>query len=375
MEFDLRAHTILLTVAGSRAYGMNTPESDVDLRGVCIPPPRMYLGILGKFEQADSPSHMSAFCDTLTTEESAAVAKTKLEGSVYELKKFISLAADANPNNLDALFCDDEHVRICTGPGRKLRENRHLFLTARVNHTLRGYAGSQLKRIKSHRKWLLKPPAGKPQRADYGLPETGLIPKDKLEFALDFIKKKTDSWEADLSLVPSEADRLSIMERINNSLAEIMATTDSVWKSGARASGFSEEFTVAIERERAFRLAQDDWVKYSNWKRNRNPERAAMEAQFGYDLKHASHLYRLATMAKEVLLTGQLHVNRKGIDADFILSIRRGAWTYEQLLEWFEKIDEQCLELYNERKYTVPHHPDMNKINDLCIEILKDNFE
>ncbi len=371
MEFDLRQHTVLLTVAGSRAYGINTPESDVDLRGVCTLPPDTYLGILGKFEQADSPEHMKPFMDLLTEEERDAATAKKLEGSVYELKKFISLAADANPNNLDVLFCDDEHIRICTNVGELLRKNRDLFLTARVNHTLRGYAGSQLKRIRSHRKWLLTPPPGKPQRSDFGLPETGLIPKEKLDFALDFIKKKTDSWETDLSLVPSEADRLSIMERITNSLAEIMATTDSVWKSGARASGFTEEFTVAIERERAFRLAQDDWTKYSNWKRNRNPERAAMEAKFGYDLKHASHLYRLAVMAKEVLLTGKLHVNRRGIDAEQILAIRNGAWTYDRLFEWFEEIDRECKQISDSHSYVVPHHPDMKKINQLCVSILR----
>ncbi len=36
-------HLIYRVVAGSRAYGLDTPESDTDTRGVCIPPAEMLL--------------------------------------------------------------------------------------------------------------------------------------------------------------------------------------------------------------------------------------------------------------------------------------------------------------------------------------------
>lgn len=38
MEFDIAHHTILLVISGSHAYGMARPESDIDVRGVAIPP-------------------------------------------------------------------------------------------------------------------------------------------------------------------------------------------------------------------------------------------------------------------------------------------------------------------------------------------------
>ena len=41
----LKNRTILLTRTGSHAYGTNTPESDEDYRGVCVPPPEYYLGL------------------------------------------------------------------------------------------------------------------------------------------------------------------------------------------------------------------------------------------------------------------------------------------------------------------------------------------
>ena len=50
MEFNLAEHTILLVLHGSHAYGMARPESDVDLRGIAIPPPEYFHGYLKHFE-------------------------------------------------------------------------------------------------------------------------------------------------------------------------------------------------------------------------------------------------------------------------------------------------------------------------------------
>lgn len=132
MEFDLIKHTVLLTVAGSRAYGLHTEESDIDIKGVAIPPKRYYYGYLFNFPQADKASHMEVFHDYFSDSEKAIIKKTKLEGSVYEISKFVKLAADANPNILDVLFCRDEEVKHQTEIGKVLRENRDLFISAKA---------------------------------------------------------------------------------------------------------------------------------------------------------------------------------------------------------------------------------------------------
>lgn len=51
MNFNLYNHTILLTLGGSRAYGIETLTSDWDYRGLCIPPLRSYF-VQPYFEQA-----------------------------------------------------------------------------------------------------------------------------------------------------------------------------------------------------------------------------------------------------------------------------------------------------------------------------------
>ncbi len=48
----LNDNTIYLTKHGSQAYGTNTPTSDLDVRGVCIPPIKTHnLGLLNNFHQ------------------------------------------------------------------------------------------------------------------------------------------------------------------------------------------------------------------------------------------------------------------------------------------------------------------------------------
>jgi len=374
MKFDLAAHTILLTISGSRAYGTHTQDSDVDVKGIAIPPVESYVGLNHNFEQADSPGTMNAFLTRLTEEEREISKREKLEGTVYELRKFLALAADANPNILEVLFCDDTHVRVATKDGQMLRDNRELFLTAKAKHTLSGYSAAQFKRLKAHRGYLLNPPKAQPTRAEFGLPQSSQLSKHQLETAFDIIKKRVDGWELDLGSIESDADRFAVMEKISESLSEILTATDSKWKCAARLSGFDESLVVTLDKERRYRAAQDDWARYTNWKKNRNPARAALEEKFGMDCKHASHLVRLMRNCKEVLLDGKLNVNRTNIDADELLAIRNGSWTYDRLAEFFETEDARCAEIYNNKLYKIPHHPDMRSIEALCVKMLTTKF-
>src|SRR5690606_6547687 len=72
------------------------------------------------------------------------------------------------------------------------------------------------------------------------------------------------------------------------------------------------------------------WDSYQTWKTHRNPARAELERQHGYDTKHAMHLIRLMRMGLEVLETGDLRVRRD--DADELSAIRDGAMSFDALL-------------------------------------------
>ena len=216
-------NTILLVRHGSRCYGTNTPESDTDIKGVCIAPVDNYLGLEAPFEQAEFKSE-----------------EHNTEGVVYELRKFLRLAAECNPNIIEILFVSDEDVLFITPLGQMLRDNRDMFLSKRARHTFAGYAQSQLKRIKGHRAWLLDPPKKRPERADFDLPELGIG--------------------------PSEMGALKSLEE--------------------KGHVFSENAVGLLQKEKAYFNALQHYKNYEGWKKSRNPARAALEAKCGYDCYH-----------------------------------------------------------------------------------------
>lgn len=139
-------HTILKVLWGSQAFGTAGPQSDTDVRGVCIPPARYLIG-LSHFDQAED-----AATDTV----------------IYSLAKFVTLALANNPNMLDILWADPRHVLHADAYGQALQAARSQFLSRRVAKTYAGYADDQMKRMETHYRWLHNPPDHQPSPHEYG---------------------------------------------------------------------------------------------------------------------------------------------------------------------------------------------------------------
>lgn len=326
--------TILYCKAGSHAYGTNLPTSDEDFRGIFIPSEDYYIGLL-KVEQEIS----------------------NIDGKdvvIYELKKYIQLAADCNPNILELLFCAQDDVLWETEEGKILRNNRENFLSKKARHTFSGYAMSQLKRIESHRRWLLNPPTHKPLRSEYGLPDKPTLNNSQLGAALSLMRAKIDSWDMDLEPL-SEAAKIEFGNRLAEILAEMqLSSTETKTIVAGRAIGFDENFLQLVKEEQAYESRLKEWKQYENWKENRNKDRSALEVLHGYDCKHGMHLVRLMRMCQEILETGTVSVKRS--DAKELLEIRNGAWSYDKLIGWAKEQDQLMNELYT--KSTLRHKPD-----------------
>jgi predicted nucleotidyltransferase len=245
---------------------------------------------------------------------------------IYSLKKFCKLAADSNPNIVEVLFGADEDILFINEFGERLRDFRDNFLSLKARYTFAGFAHSQLKRIRTHRAWLLNPPAEPPSRKDFGLPETMGVTKSEL-----------GAFEA-------------LLER--DMVAEI-----------------SKEALTLYTKEKAYKNMVTQWSQYQNWKATRNPKRAAMEEKFGLDCKHASHLIRLMRMCKEILETGKVVVKRP--DREELLFVKNGGRSYDSIVEEADTLDKQCDELYKTSK-VLPKSPDLVKIDKFVVQLTED---
>jgi hypothetical protein len=132
-------------------------------------------------------------------------------------------------------------------------------------------------------------------------------------------------------------------------------------------TGASDEFTSAMMRERQYKNARAQWTSYQNWKKTRNPKRAELESKHGFDCKHASHVARLYCQGKEILETGHLSVTLPADQREFVLHVRDGGMSFDELEEWFEKEG-----LVIDKSATVsrlPRAPDRVAANKLLTEL------
>lgn len=370
MRFDLRDHLILLTIGGSRAYGTNTPTSDLDVKGVCIPPVRVYrLGVLDSFEQADSPEHIRALIPLLSKEERGI---TPLEGVVYDLGKFCSLALKANPNILEVLFCEDSDIRFITPAGERLRSIKDSFLSKKARWSYEGYAYAQMKRIRQHRSWLLNPPAKEPSREDFGLPQEHSLLSDDEQHAFlwvlaEILREKIGYFRLSRTTREELEENLDLYATLQGGIPL------EVWPTIGQITGAPPHFIEAMMRERRYRSARKHWKSYLHWKEQRNPARAELERKCLYDSKHASHLVRLYIQGLEILQKGTLTVRLSGGERDFVLWVREGNMKFEDLEQWFEDYKEKVKAA--EEKSLIPHDPNRTIVNNLVMELQEEQLQ
>jgi len=172
MKFTYQGNTyklILFTLAGSRFYGTHfdgkgtdrehplKPEyiSDSDFRGVFCANPDTKVGLTGSIEQIEVKKGKDG---TVPKEQQELIKElNKKLGmnmpmdediALYEVRKFVSMAQEANPNIMDLLYADKESILYSNKKGRKLLKNRDIFLSKKTKYTFSGYAIAQLNRIR-----------------------------------------------------------------------------------------------------------------------------------------------------------------------------------------------------------------------------------
>jgi uncharacterized protein len=125
-RMNLFDRVIYRCVIGSQAYGLAGLDSDVDRRGIYLPPAKLHWSLFSVPEQLENEATQEAY---------------------WELQKFLVMALKANPNVLECLY--SPLVETATPLAEELLGLRSIFLSRMVYQTYNGYVMSQFKKMQA----------------------------------------------------------------------------------------------------------------------------------------------------------------------------------------------------------------------------------
>lgn len=330
-------------VAGSRAYGTDTPESDTDLRGVFILPKELFFG------------------STYTEQVSDATN----DETYYEIGRFIQLLGKNNPNLMEMLFVDEEMVRVCQPLFRDI--TAEMVLSKLCEHTFGGYAMTQVRKARGLNKKIVNPMEG-PR-------------KSILEFCYVVRgqgSKPLNKWLAEQSISQEQCGLVSIPHM--REVYGIYVSDQHPYRGIIRDPESTEIRLSSIPKSETaigwmsfnkdgYKRYCKDYREYKEWVENRNDARYRGNIEHGknYDSKNMMHTFRLLAMAKEIAEEGKVRVRRP--EVDFLMKIRHGEFDYDELVERAENEIGNIQSAF--KKSDLPDEPNLEALEEVLIGIRK----
>lgn len=335
---------LLECVSGSRAYGLHTPQSDTDLKGVFVLPKQKFYG-LEYTEQANNETNDEVY---------------------YELKRFVDLLVKNNPNILELLNTPADCIRQ-RHPLMDLLKPE-LFLSKLCRQTFAGYAQSQIKKAKGLNKKIVNP-VDKERKSIvdfcYVIHQQGSI-------ALPVWLGKKGLAQEDCGLVNITHMRDIYALFHNSQLSEgylkgVSSGMDANDVSLSSVEKGIEPLAIMSFNKDGYSKYCRDYREYWDWVEKRNDLRYENTIDHGknYDAKNMMHTFRLLNMAEEIAREGVVNVRRH--DRDFLLKIRSGAFSYEELVEVANEKIVQIEDFYE--KSSLPEEPDLVKAEEILVEM------
>lgn len=311
---ELGNNIILLTTGGSYAYGTDIHtcehESDFDVRGVCL---NTYEEIL-TMNCMDKPYE-----------------DKDLDLVIYPLKQIINLLINVNPNVIEMLGTKDEHLFIQSEEGKLIRDNKELFLSQKAYASFGGYAIQQLRRLQNAL-----------ARDEY--------PKEEKErHILGSIKKQMNTFEDRYRDLSEGNLNLYIDNSKYNNEKEILIDINLKEFPLRDIKGMLSEMNMVVK----------DYDKLNK----RNSKKDTLHLN-----KHSMHLVRLLLMGKEILEGKGINTYREK-DRNLLLDIRNGVYSYDEIFLMVDELEKDFEYAYENT--SLPKQVDMNKVNELTIEINK----
>lgn len=335
---------LLECISGSRAYGLHTPQSDTDLKGVFVLPKQKFYG-LEYTEQTNNETNDEVY---------------------YELKRFVDLLVKNNPNILELLNTPADCIRK-RHPLMDLLKPE-LFLSKLCRQTFAGYAQSQIKKAKGLNKKIVNP-VDKERKSIvdfcYVIHQQGSI-------ALSVWLEKKGFVQEDCGLVNIAHMRDIYALFHNNQLSEgylkgVSSGIDSNDVSLSSVEKGIEPLAIMSFNKDGYSKYCRDYREYWDWVEKRNDLRYENTIDHGknYDAKNMMHTFRLLNMAEEIAREGVVNVRRH--DRDYLLKIRSGAFSYEELVEVANEKVLQIEQLYE--KSSLPEEPDATRAEEILVEM------
>ncbi len=336
-------------ISGSKAYGLSRPSSDTDIKGVFVLPRHRFYGLTYVPQVADATN------DTV----------------FYELGRYVELLLANNPNLLELLATPPQHVLRkhplikCLTP--------ELFLSKKCRDTFGGYALTQVRKASGLNKRINVPEP----RERRTLPDFCYVLEGQGSRKLsDWLGER--AWRQDalgLINVPSAKGMYAVYydpegTRGYRGVVRDAKTANQVALSSIpKGEAFVAHLYVNVDGYRAHCKAH---ARYWSWVEARNDARYAETVAHdrGYDAKNLMHTFRLLDMAKEILGTGKVIVERP--NREELLAIRRGEFAYEDLMARAEAKMRDVEAAW--RASALPESPSADDVEKLLVELREEFY-
>jgi hypothetical protein len=346
---------LLKCIVGSKAYGLDLPESDTDIKGVFVLPMDRFYG-LDYVKQVNNESNDIVF---------------------YELRRFFELLCVNNPGMLELLAMPEECILYKHPLFDRVKPE--LFLSKLCCKTFAGYAFSQIKRAKGLNKKIMNPlPEERMSVLDfcYVAKGQGSIPLREWLAAgnmkqgycglagITHMKGVYGIYYDSLSASAGEPSSLGFRGIARKDNANNVSLS-SIPK------GLEPLGIMAFNKE-AYSKYCRDYKEYWDWVKRRNEVRYRNTIAHGknYDAKNMMHTFRLLDMAAEIAEYGKVTVKRP--NRKELLEIRKGIFLYDDLVARAEARVQEIEALYEAS--TLPDEPDRTRTENLLVEIRKEFY-
>jgi len=325
LESEQSPSLIFRAIVGSRAYGTHRAESDTDIRGVFALPASAYLAL-------NQPPNQ--------------VSDGRGDRVYYALRRFLELAASANPNIIELLYLPDDCVLVCRPAMALIRHQRNRFITKAAHESHLGYARAQIKKARGRKKWINQP---QPEQPPTTLQHCWYLPAEAPEGRYPYRPVPLERAGVDPTACRCAAvEHVPNLYRLYDYAGE--ETTgiirgnrihcDSIPREDERARCIG----LVFYHEEAHEQARRNHRGYWEWVRNRNPHRwqAQERGEIDYDTKNMMHTVRLILSGAHILREGEPLVRFEGEQLAFLKATLAGEHDYEDLIA---RVDELVTEL------------------------------